>query len=61
MVALENARLYSRMQEMAITDGLTGIYNRGHLNLLMDQFSKAGIKDRRRCPLLYLILTISSM
>ena len=46
MVALENARLYSRMQEMAITDGLTGIYNRGHLNLLMDQFSKQALRDQ---------------
>ena len=26
-VALENARLYSRLEEQAITDGLTGLYN----------------------------------
>jgi diguanylate cyclase (GGDEF)-like protein len=29
-IALENARLFGEVQRMAITDGLTGIYNRRH-------------------------------
>lgn len=30
--AVENAELYRKMQELAITDGLTGIYNRHHFH-----------------------------
>ncbi|HMP42037.1 MAG TPA: sensor domain-containing diguanylate cyclase, partial [Roseiflexaceae bacterium] len=30
-IALENARLFARVQQLAITDSLTGLYNRGHL------------------------------
>jgi diguanylate cyclase (GGDEF)-like protein len=29
-IAIENARLYSQMQQLAITDSLTGIFNRRH-------------------------------
>lgn len=39
MTSLDNARLYTRIEQMAIRDGLTGIYNRRHLNLMMEQFS----------------------
>lgn len=39
-VAIHNASLYARMQQMATRDSLTGIYNRGHLNLLLDRYSK---------------------
>ncbi len=38
MIVLENAALYAKMQRMAICDGLTGIYNRGHLNTEIEQF-----------------------
>jgi diguanylate cyclase (GGDEF)-like protein len=31
-VAIQNARLYSRAQQLAITDGLTGLYNHRHFN-----------------------------
>lgn len=30
-IAIQNARLYSEAQRLAITDPLTGLYNRGHL------------------------------
>jgi diguanylate cyclase (GGDEF)-like protein len=30
-IALENARLFARVQQLATTDSLTGLYNRGHL------------------------------
>jgi diguanylate cyclase (GGDEF)-like protein len=29
-IALQNARLHSQLQQMAVTDGLTGLYNRAH-------------------------------
>ncbi|MFH1638846.1 MAG: diguanylate cyclase [Chloroflexota bacterium] len=34
---IENARLYSRALSLAITDGLTGLYNHRHLHKIMDQ------------------------
>ncbi len=39
-VAIYNASLYAKMQQMATRDALTGIYNRGQLNILLDQYSK---------------------
>lgn len=44
MIALDNAFLYAKMQNMAVRDGLTGIYNRRHLNLKMEDFSKAAVQ-----------------
>lgn len=38
MIALDNCGLYTKMQQMAVRDGLTGIYNRGHLNQKMEEF-----------------------
>lgn len=39
-IALNNAQLYAKMQQMAICDGLTGIYNRGYLNRVFEEFCK---------------------
>ncbi|NOZ05372.1 MAG: diguanylate cyclase [Chloroflexi bacterium] len=36
-VVMENAWLYDKIRQMAITDGLTGIYNRSHFLHLLDQ------------------------
>ena len=35
-VAIENARLYERTNEMAITDSLTGLFNRRYLNRVLE-------------------------
>lgn len=35
-IALENARLYARLQQLVITDDLTGLYNARHLHHLID-------------------------
>lgn len=40
LIALNNAEMYSKMEQMAIRDSLTGIYNRRHLNTLVDEYSK---------------------
>lgn len=37
-IALENANLYAKMQDMAIRDGLTGVYNRGYLTELFNEY-----------------------
>ncbi len=38
MIALDNAALYAKMQHMATHDALTGLHNRGHLNLSLEKF-----------------------
>lgn len=38
MIALENAALYAKMQHMATHDALTGLHNRGHLNISLERF-----------------------
>lgn len=38
MIALDNAALYAKMQHMATHDGLTGLHNRGHLNVSLERF-----------------------
>lgn len=44
-IGISNARLYAKMNDMAIRDGLTRIYNRGHLQeLLSNYLSDAMIK-----------------
>lgn len=43
LIALENANLYNRMREMAIRDGLTGIFNRRYLNKLFEYEVKDAI------------------
>jgi len=41
-IAIDNARLYNQMQEMATIDGLTGAYNRIHFqNCLREEFDRA--------------------
>lgn len=37
-IGISNTRLYAKMNEMAIRDGLTGIFNRGHLSQLLDEY-----------------------
>ena len=46
LIAIHNASLYSKMQQMAIRDSLTGIYNRGQLNVLVDQYSKEALEKK---------------
>jgi diguanylate cyclase (GGDEF)-like protein len=36
-VAIDNARLYDRMEKMAVTDALTGVYNRLYLHQYLDK------------------------
>ena len=41
-IAIENARLFGRVEQLAITDGLTGLYNRRHfLELAGYEFQRA--------------------
>ncbi|MGE5677983.1 MAG: diguanylate cyclase [Pseudomonadota bacterium] len=46
-LSLENARLYSRLEEMALVDGLTGLYNRMFFNSqiqnCMEDYKKYGM------------------
>lgn len=46
-LALENARLYSKLEEMALIDGLTGLYNRMFFNKeihnCMEDYKKFGL------------------
>jgi diguanylate cyclase (GGDEF)-like protein/PAS domain S-box-containing protein len=46
-VALENARIYERVQNQAITDPLTGVYNRrGLLKMAKEDFTKSLLSGR---------------
>jgi diguanylate cyclase (GGDEF)-like protein len=55
-MALENARLYARIQTMALTDGLTGLYNYRHF---FDELHREMARARRHdIPLSLLILDI---
>jgi diguanylate cyclase (GGDEF)-like protein len=41
-IAIENTRLFNEVQQLAITDGLTGLYNRRHfLKLAQNEFERA--------------------
>lgn len=46
LIAINNANLYSKMESMAIHDALTGIYNRGHLSLLLNQYLNESIINK---------------
>jgi len=35
-IAMDNAKLFEKMQEMAITDGLTGLYNRRYFYMILN-------------------------
>jgi diguanylate cyclase (GGDEF)-like protein/PAS domain S-box-containing protein len=55
-VALENAQLFAQVQELAITDGLTGLYNRRHFSALgRREFNRA---NRFNHPLSAIMLDI---
>lgn len=45
-IALENANIYAKMQEMAIRDGLTGVYNRGYLTELFNEYLHDAILNK---------------
>jgi len=41
-IAMDNAKLFEKMQEMAITDSLTGLYNRRYFYMILDnEFERA--------------------
>ncbi|WP_167956284.1 sensor domain-containing diguanylate cyclase [Anaerosporobacter faecicola] len=46
LVAIDNANLYAKMERMATHDGLTGIYNRGHLTKRFNEFLNASILNK---------------
>ncbi|MBO4396139.1 MAG: GGDEF domain-containing protein [Eubacterium sp.] len=45
-LGVSNAMLYEQMNDMAIRDGLTRIYNRGHLNKLMNQYLSEAMQKK---------------
>lgn len=45
LIAMENTGLYYKMEQMAIHDGLTGIYNRRHLMELFQQYRSEAKKE----------------
>lgn len=45
-IALQNAKLYSKMEYMAIRDGLTGIYNRRYLTKLFNEYLNQSIFNK---------------
>lgn len=47
LMATKNAKLYAQVQELAIRDGLTGLYNRRQLNQLVDKFGKRALSDEQ--------------
>lgn len=46
MIAIENANMYRQMQEMAIKDGLTGVYNRRQLTVLFEKYVYESLENR---------------
>ena len=46
LIALNNANLYSRMEDMANHDTLTGIYNRGYLAKLLHEYLSEAIINK---------------
>lgn len=45
-LAIENSNLYARLEEMAVKDELTGIYNRRYLNQICDQYIFESLRDK---------------
>lgn len=45
-LAIENSNLYARLEEMAVKDELTGIYNRRYLNKICDQYIFESLRDK---------------
>jgi len=58
LMAIKNAKLYAQVQELAIRDGLTGLYNRRQLNQLVDKFSKNAVSDKT--PLTAVLMDIDN-
>lgn len=58
LIAIKNAKLYAQVQELAIRDGLTGLYNRRQLNQLVDKFSKNAVSDKT--PLTAVLMDIDN-
>jgi len=55
-IAMDNAKLFERMQEMAITDSLTGLYNRRYFYMVLDnEFERA---KRYQTPLSLIMIDI---
>ncbi len=46
VLGIRNIRLYFEVQEMAIRDGLTGLYNRRHLNEIMEIYSDESMRNQ---------------
>jgi len=46
ILGLKNIELYSEIQRMAITDGLTGLYNRRKLNELIEAYSREVVENQ---------------
>jgi|GEM_PF-6913316 len=45
-IAIQNARLHTRVQELAVTDGLTGLYNRTYfMNELQAEYRRARLNE----------------
>lgn len=47
LMALKNAKLYAKVQQLAIRDGLTGLYNRRHLNQLVAEYSEKATAEKQ--------------
>lgn len=45
LIALNNANMYAKMQNMAIHDGLTGVFNRGYLSKLLNTYIDDALKN----------------
>lgn len=45
-LAIENSNLYSKLEEMAIKDELTGIFNRRYLNQACEQYIYESLRDK---------------
>ena len=45
-IGISNAKLYEKMNDMAIRDGLTRIYNRRHLSELLNEYLGEAVKKR---------------
>jgi diguanylate cyclase (GGDEF)-like protein len=54
--SIENARLYARVQQLAITDGLTGLYNHRHFYQMLEAELARSQRYGRPCALLMLDL-----
>lgn len=58
LLAIRNAKLYAQVQELAIRDGLTGLYNRRQLNQLVDKFCKNAVENET--PLTAVLMDIDN-